>query len=43
VHDLDVRKLQRALIAAGCVCVPDREVGCDDPRFAAKQAQLLGL
>lgn len=43
VHELDVRKLQRALIAAGCVCVPDREVGCDDPRFAAKQSQLLGL
>ena len=43
VHDLDVAEVQRALIAAGCVCVPDREVGCDDPRFTERQRSLLGL
>ena len=43
VHDLDVADVQRALIAAGCVCVPDREVGCDDPRFAERQRAQLGL
>ena len=42
-HDLDVADVQRALIAAGCVCVPDREVGCDDPRFAERQRAQLGL
>jgi hypothetical protein len=43
VHELDVAGVQRALIAAGCVCVPDREVGCDDPRFEARQRERLGL
>lgn len=43
LHELDVRCLQRALIAAGCVCAPDREIGCDDPRFARRQFELLGL
>lgn len=43
VHELEVGAVQRALIAAGCVCVPDREVGCDDPRFAARQLEQLGL
>lgn len=43
IHDLKVADLQRALIAAGSQCVPDREVGCENPRFAARQAELLGL
>lgn len=42
VHALEVAAVQRALVAAGCVCVPDREIGCDDPRFAARQLELLG-
>ena len=43
LHELPVASVQRALIAAGCVCVPDREVGCDDPRFATRQLEQLGL
>ncbi len=43
VHEINVADLQSALVADGCVCVPDREVACDDPRFAARQFELLGL
>lgn len=43
VRELDVAAVQRALVAAGCVIVPDREVGCEDPRFAARQLERVGL
>ncbi|MEY3161180.1 MAG: hypothetical protein RIT25_1171 [Planctomycetota bacterium] len=43
LHELQVASVQKALIDAGCVCVPDREVGCDNPRFGARQRELLGL